>query len=86
MNPDLKVDPHATLFVTDAEMIRRMGVPEKTAREAIRVLDANRGSGFPRKQAMWGNRRHWPSVLAYLERTGGIKLDAPQPKERAYAR
>jgi len=32
MNEALKVDPHAVLYVTDAEIIRRMGVPEKTAR------------------------------------------------------
>ena len=34
------------LFVTDAEMIRRLGVPEKTARAAIRMLDLKRDSGF----------------------------------------
>jgi len=27
-----------TLYVTDAELIRRMGVPEKVAREAVRAL------------------------------------------------
>lgn len=41
------------LWVTDAELIRRMGVPEKTAREALRMLDAQR-SGFPQKQKVWG--------------------------------
>ena len=37
------VDPDTrTLFITDAEMIRRMGVPERIARLAIRCLDDNR--------------------------------------------
>jgi hypothetical protein len=43
-----------TLFVTDAEMIRRMGVPEKTARAALRELDRDKGSGFPQKKSFVG--------------------------------
>ena len=53
-----------TLFVTDAELIRRIGVPEKIAREALRALDLDAGkrSGFPQKNKLWGNRRYWPAV------------------------
>lgn len=29
VSPALKVDPHNTLWVTDAELIRRSGVPER---------------------------------------------------------
>ncbi len=76
-------NPHDTLYVTDAELIRRMGVPEKIARQALRELDRP-GSGFPRKQALWGNRRYWPAVKAYLDRASGIKVDASQ-RERSYA-
>jgi hypothetical protein len=70
------------LYVTDAELIRRMGVPERTARMAIRGLDQNPRSGFPKQQKLWGNRRYWPAVQAYLERTGGVNLDPPQPASR----
>ena len=79
MNEALKVDPHSTLYVTDAEIIRRMGVPEKIARQAIQALDKTRGSGFPQKQALWGGRRYWPAVQAYLERTSG--MNPPHPQE-----
>ena len=68
-----KVDPHETLYVTDAEMIRRMGVPEKIARSVIKQLDAKRASEFPQKSPLWGNRRYWPAVRAYLDRHGGLK-------------
>ena len=51
-----------TLFVTDAEMIRRIGVPDKIARAAINALDENPYSGFPKKSEVWGNRRYWPAV------------------------
>lgn len=72
-----------TLWITDAEMIRRMGVPEKIARDAIRVLDS-KPSGFPRKQALWGNRRYWPAVRAYLDRYNGLTLDAPSNRRERH--
>lgn len=67
------------LYVTDAELIERLGVPEKLARQALHVLDHDRKAGFPRKQALWGNRRHWPSVEKWCEMTGGF------PQERKSA-
>lgn len=70
------------LWVTDAELIRRMGVPEKTAREALRMLDAQR-SGFPQKQKVWGGRRYWPAVQAYFDRQYGGTLTQAQRMERA---
>lgn len=76
-----KVDQHNTLYVTDAEMIRRLGVPEKIARQAIRALDQNRNSGFPKKQQLWGERRYWPAVRLWLDRTGGLKVE-PSPEGR----
>lgn len=70
-----------TLWVTDAELIRRMGVPEKTARETLRMLDA-KPNGFPRKQKLWGGRRYWPAVQAYFDQLYGAKLTHPQRRER----
>jgi hypothetical protein len=67
-----------TLFVTDAEMIRRMGAPEKTARAALRELDRDKGSGFPQKKALWGNRRYWPAVKQWFDRTNGVGSGRPR--------
>lgn len=72
MNPELKVSPHETLFVTDAELIRRLGVPERDMRVAIRTLDHNPRSGFPQKQKLFGDRRYWPAVKAYFDHVGGL--------------
>jgi hypothetical protein len=58
------------LWLTDAELIRRMGVPEKRAREVLRMLDA-KGSSFPKKQQLWGGRRYWPAVKAYFDKEYG---------------
>jgi hypothetical protein len=60
------------LWLTDAEIIRRIGCPEKIARQAIQALDTNPRSGFPRKQKLWGDRRYWPAVKAYFDATNGI--------------
>lgn len=62
-----------TLFVTDAELIRRLGVPEKQARRVIRELD-DKKKGFPPKNKLWGDRRYWPDVKAYLDATCGLKM------------
>jgi len=68
--------------VTDAELVRWMGVPAKEAYETLRELD-RKPSGFPRKQKLWGNRRYKPAVKAYFDRLYGIRVDAPQRRERA---
>jgi hypothetical protein len=67
-----------TLFVTDAELIRRMGVPEKVGRAALHVLDRTRDSGFPQKQALWGNRRYWPAVKQWFDRSNGVGSGKPR--------
>lgn len=59
-----------TLWVTDAELIRRIGVPEKKAREALRMADTK--PGFPKKQKLWGDRRYWPAVKQYFDTQYGL--------------
>ena len=57
-----------TLFVTDEELIRRLGAPRKAARAALHMFDRDRSKGFPQKQKLWGNRRYWPAVRAWFDR------------------
>ena len=71
-------DERETLYITDAELIRRMGVPEKVAREAIKALDKNRASGFPKKNELWGGRRYWPAVKSWLDRANGLTMEQPR--------
>jgi hypothetical protein len=69
------------LFVTDAELIEKLGVPEKIARDTLHFLDKDNGriSGFPQKSALWGRRRYWPAVREYLDRTNGLHAEKPRP-------
>jgi hypothetical protein len=69
------------LWLTDAELIRRMGVPEKIAREQLRTLD-RKNPHFPKKQAAWGNRRYWPAVQAYFDRVYSAPSSTPNRGDR----
>ncbi len=81
--PDTLQREKDKLWVTDAELIRRMGVPEKQAREALRMLDS-KPSGFPKKQKLWGDRRYWPAVEAFFDKEYGLRLaDASTRRARA---
>lgn len=71
-------DTRDTLYITDAELIRRMGVPEKIARQTLHMLDRDRSRGFPQKNAIWGDRRYWPAVKAWLDKSHGLNMDTPQ--------
>lgn len=66
---------HDTLWVSDTEIIRRLGVGEKKAREAIRMAEAK--ANFPRKQKLWGSKRYWPAVKAYFDNLygGNVRRD-----------
>jgi hypothetical protein len=57
------------LWVKDSELIRRLGVPEKKAREAIRMLE--RMAGFPKKEKLWGDRRYWPAIKVFMDQKYG---------------
>lgn len=80
--------PHGPgLFVTDLELVELFGVPEKELFQTLRKLDSN-GSGFPKKQPLFGNRRYLPAVRAYLDKLYGVNMAAPQGEnhERRTAR
>jgi hypothetical protein len=66
------------LFVTDAELIRRSGLPEKYMRKLILHLDGNKTSGFPKKLPLYGDRRYWPAVKAFFDRTAGHRMGPSQ--------
>jgi hypothetical protein len=71
------LDRTETLYVTDAELIRRMGVPERSARAILRAFDRDPKSGFPRKDKFFGDRRYWPAVKAYLDKRNRVNMEAP---------
>jgi hypothetical protein len=64
------------LFVTDAEMLRRIGISEKIGRIAIRELEKR--LLFPPKDPLFGNKRYWPAVRAFLDARSGVTTTPPK--------
>lgn len=60
------------LYLNDAELIRRLGVPEKSLRPLLPALESK--YGFPKKSAFFGDRRYWPAVKAWLDRHEGLTV------------
>ncbi len=61
------------LYLTDAELIRRLGVPDRTLRPILPSLETK--YGFPPKQPLFGGRRYWPAVKAWLDKHNGLMVD-----------
>jgi hypothetical protein len=71
--------PHGPgLWVTDTEIVEALGVPADVAMTAIRALDKDPRTGFPRKQKLWGDRRYWPAVKAFFDNIYGPKIKSPR--------
>ena len=80
-SPDVLESEKDKHFVTDAELIRRLGVPEKIGRAVLATFDREKHRGFPQKQKLWGDRRYWPAVKAFLDRTSGLTMDVSQQRK-----
>ena len=68
------------LYLTDAELIRRIGVPERTMRSMLPGLEKN--YGFPQKSPLFGGRRYWPAVKTWLDRHNGLTMDPSNSNRR----
>lgn len=69
------------LYLTDAELIRRLGVPDKVMRPMLPGLESK--FAFPKKQPLFGDRRYWPAVKAWLDKHNGLMVDTP-PTQRNF--
>lgn len=74
------------LYVTDAELIRRLGVPAKTGRRIIKGLDEMKNSGFPRKSKFFVDRRYWPAVQAFFASYDSPTMEPPQHRRNGNVR
>ena len=66
------------LYLSDAELIRRLGVPEKHMRKILPGLEKE--LGFPRKQPLLGGRRYWPAVKMWLDKRNGLIVPPTQQR------
>lgn len=82
------------LYLDDKQIADELGIPVAEWRENAAVLTQD---GLPAPNPLFGNRRYWPAVRAFLDRLEGLgtpsdrprrisreNLDAePQPRRRA---
>lgn len=78
---DDETTPREGLWVTDAEIIRRLGVSEKVGYTAIHMLEKS-GLGFPEKSKVWGKKRYWPAVRDFLDQQYGLKSGGSTTRSR----
>lgn len=79
-SPEARERAKSKLYVTDAELIDRLGVPEKIMRTLLAEYDRQPQLGFPKKQKNYGNRRFWPAVEEYLYKQNALN---PQARKSA---
>lgn len=72
------------LYLTDAELIRRLGVPEKVMRPMLPGLE--RDYGFPKKSPLFGERRYWPAVKSWLDKHNGLTMASLTSKPKGVLR
>lgn len=64
----------ASLYKTEAEIAGLVGLSTDDWKHVADVLEKR---GLPRKMSLFGNRRYWPAVKAWLDRDNGLMQDAP---------
>jgi hypothetical protein len=64
------------MFVTDAELLRALHLPEKAGRRALAALDAGIPNvpKFPQPDPLFGGRRYWPAVQAWFVAYYDVRL------------
>lgn len=71
-------------FWTDEQMIEWMNVPDKKARDMIRVADHDhKRNGFPQRIDSLGGLRHMESCKAWFTLTYGSKMLLLRRRENA---
>lgn len=79
--PETREREKEKLYVTDAELIRKLGVPERVGRVAIRDW-AMRQPTFPKPDELMGGRRYWPAVKEWLDARNRLKMAISEPTGR----
>ncbi|NTB98327.1 winged helix-turn-helix domain-containing protein [Agrobacterium tumefaciens] len=67
------------LFVTEAQCAERLGLSLDQFKAAILSAEIE---GFPKKDTVFGSRRYWPAVRAWLDNRyglGGENSHGPYP-------
>ena len=70
------------MYLSDAALIRWLGVPAKTFRAILPALETK--YNFPRKQPFFGNKRYKPAVKTWLDKHNGLTMGGPTTQRSRY--
>lgn len=65
-----------TLYVTDAEIIRRSGIPRDRFYKILPELEGKHR--FPKKNPLFCDRRYWPAVKTWFDGFSGMTASEPR--------
>lgn len=65
-----------TLYVTDAEIIRRSGIPRDRFYKILGELENKHR--FPKKSPLFCGRRYWPAVKSWFDEFSGPPASEPR--------
>lgn len=64
----------ASLYLPEHEIARRVGMKTDEWEATAIVLERD---GLPQRDPLFGERRYWPAVRAFLDHRAGLRQDAP---------
>ena len=72
--------PRSSIYLDEADIARELGMTSGEWRVTATILEKD---GMPRRNPMFSNRRHWPSVQAFLQ--NWEMAPRRQPQHEAHA-
>lgn len=71
------------LYLTDEQIARRLGLGCAEWKATAGKLERQ---GLPRPNPLFGDRRYWPAVVAFLDRLEGLDARSPEPSAESLER
>lgn len=63
------------VYLTDDQIARRLGLQQKEWVATARLLEPQ---GLPAADPLFGAKRYWPAVVAFLDRRNGLAARSPE--------
>lgn len=65
------------LYLTDEQIARRLGQQPAEWKATARLLEKDKA--FPAGDPLFGGKRYWPAVVAFLDRRNGLAARSAEP-------
>jgi hypothetical protein len=73
------------LYLTDAEISARLGLQPREWAGTVKALE-KASAAFPRPDPLFGYRRYWPAIVAFLDARNGLAARSVEPSAESLER